>query len=333
MKSRVLYLDILRILACLMVILMHSPQPNAVGSYVQSGISLLTSPCIGLFFMVSGALLLPVCKPTGEFLRRRLVRVALPVLLFSLFYIVAGCVASRDYDTLWRAILSVPFSAQGNPVLWFAYVLVGLYFVAPVISPWLLGASRREVEFFLLLWAVTMCYPLVRSFVDVNEGHGGILYYFGGYAGYFVLGYYMHHYDVRWKKWLLLLLYAVPLGAAAVCKLADISVDFYDLFWYLSIFVAMMTAALFLAVKELFGGRGGVGTVGKLLTDFSNAAFGIYLVHFFIIRTLLWRVNLAIIPGSGGIVETFVLAALISYAIVRLISLIPGSEYVTGYKR
>ena len=60
MKQRQIHLDILRIIACMMVVLMHSPMPrgDAVGQ-LYGGVSYLTSPCIGLFFMVSGALLLP----------------------------------------------------------------------------------------------------------------------------------------------------------------------------------------------------------------------------------------------------------------------------------
>lgn len=60
MKQRDLSLDIIRILACALVVMMHSPIPsdNADG-LILSSISYFTAPCIGLFFMVSGALLLP----------------------------------------------------------------------------------------------------------------------------------------------------------------------------------------------------------------------------------------------------------------------------------
>lgn len=60
MKQRQIHLDILRIIACLMVVLMHSPMLRSDASgLLYSGCYYLTSPCIGLFFMVSGALLLP----------------------------------------------------------------------------------------------------------------------------------------------------------------------------------------------------------------------------------------------------------------------------------
>lgn len=60
MKQRDLSLDLLRIVACVMVVMMHSPIPsdNSDG-IILSSLSYFTAPCIGLFFMVSGALILP----------------------------------------------------------------------------------------------------------------------------------------------------------------------------------------------------------------------------------------------------------------------------------
>lgn len=67
MKQRDISLDLLRIIACAMVVLMHSPIPaeNANGLLLSS-LSYFTAPCIGLFFMVSGALLLPPKKKSGS---------------------------------------------------------------------------------------------------------------------------------------------------------------------------------------------------------------------------------------------------------------------------
>ena len=73
MKSRIFYLDVIRILACVMIVSMHAPIPNTgLNSYVLSTDSLLAAPGVGLFVMVSGALLLPMNMPTKQFLKRRM---------------------------------------------------------------------------------------------------------------------------------------------------------------------------------------------------------------------------------------------------------------------
>lgn len=60
MKQRDYALDLLRIVACVMVVMMHSPMPSAdANGMLLSSLSYFTAPCIGLFFMVSGALILP----------------------------------------------------------------------------------------------------------------------------------------------------------------------------------------------------------------------------------------------------------------------------------
>ena len=47
-------LDILRVIAMMMIVLMHSTMPRSASGIVLAVISYLTSPGIGLFFMVSG---------------------------------------------------------------------------------------------------------------------------------------------------------------------------------------------------------------------------------------------------------------------------------------
>lgn len=316
-----------------MVILTHTPWPNSAGSLVLSSISLLTAPCIGLFFMISGALLLPVLEPTSCFLKRRFAKIIIPAVLWSMFYLFAEFFYSRDFGTLLKSILSIPFSVQGCGIYWFIYVLVGLYLLAPILSLWLQKASKREMEFYLFLWLITMCYPIIRPFLYINEGKTGILYYFGGYVGYFVLGYYLHNCVTKWHKWMSAVLLVVPIGCAVICKLSDLQVDFYDMFFYLSLSSVFICIAVFMWGKEQFNGKPLDPVWTKIVTDFSNCSFGIYFVHFVVIRNIIWKIGfLTQIAGGGGILWTFIMAVIISWGIVHLISRVPRSEYLIGVK-
>ena len=229
--KRILYLDIIRIVACLMIIATHAPIPNSgLHSYILSTDSLMTAPSIGLFVMVSGALLLPVTMPTKQFLEKRFSKIAWPTLLWTLFYmLIYWYEKGFENIELGRVLLSVPFTPQFNGVLWFMYMLAGLYLLAPILSSWIKQSGRREIEFYLCLWGITLCYPLIRNFIGVNEGHTGILYYFGGYAGYFLLGYYLKNYLDTLAVWKCLLLLLFPLIIAVMVKLQQIEIDFYAL--------------------------------------------------------------------------------------------------------
>ena len=245
-----------------------------------------------MFIMVSGALLLPVTMPTKEFLRKRLGKVVAPTLVWTIIcWLAAPWTETVGRGDGIRSWLSIPFSAQFNPVLWFMYMLIGLYMLAPILSVWLNKASKREVELYLGLWLATMCYPLIRSIMSVNEGTTGTLHYFGGYAGYFLLGYYLKQYVKRISLWINALLFVIPLGLAAIMKVGNISVNFYDLFWYLSILIAMMSVGWFLLVSKFTPQFNPASKIHKSIVIVSNCCFGIYLSHILVMRGLLWHLS------------------------------------------
>ncbi len=70
------------------------------------------------------------------------------------------------------------------------------------------------------------------------------------------------------------------------------------------------------------------------MVNFSKCSFGIYLVHFFLQRDIIW--NVPFVCRFGGYVQivlTFVLTTGLSWLLTELISRCPVSEYIIGYKR
>ena len=333
--KRVLYLDIIRLLACVMIIAMHAPIPNTgLSSYVLSIDSLLTAPGIGLFIMVSGALLLPVNMPTEQFLKKRFTKIVFPTVFWTAFYFLVTIYTDRvNLSEGLYSLLSIPFGPQFNGVLWFMYMLAGLYLLAPILSAWLRQASRSEVRFYLFLWSITLCYPVIRNYIGVNESHTGILYYFGGYAGYFLLGYYLKTYVDRMSIGKCFLLMALPISIAVVIKMKQLSIDFYDLFWYLSILVVMMAVAWFMWMKRLDIPYNGKSVLHRYLVLVSNCCFGIYLVHIFIMRSIIWQWEWLQDWGVIQILTVTLLTFAGSFAVTWLISYLPGAAYIIGFKQ
>ncbi|WP_290083646.1 acyltransferase [Paramuribaculum intestinale] len=334
MKQRDTSLDIIRLLACFMVVVMHSPLPsaNANGQFLVA-LSYFTAPCIGLFFMVSGALLLPVKTDYFTFLRRRFGKVAVPTVVWSLIYIALQLYYSKSEINVLQAVASIPFSAQGEGVLWFMYTLCGLYLLAPILSGWLERATKREVEFVLLLWAVTLCYPLLRLWFSVNDSDTGPLYYFGGYAGYFLLGYYLRRYPGSISAWLSGGLALV--GAILLCatKRYGIELDFYSVFWYLSIFVAALCVALWIVVSKIAHRFTMKDALAWWLSLLANLSFGVYLIHILVMRYWLWQQGW-ILSITNYVVQCLVIATItiiLSIVVCLLISLMPKSDWIIGF--
>lgn len=88
--SHIAWVDFLRILACFLVVLAHCCDPF-VGSFdgsfnFKSAVfwGSLVRPCVPLFAMISGVLLFPVTLEMGAFYSRRLKRVVVPLIVWSL---------------------------------------------------------------------------------------------------------------------------------------------------------------------------------------------------------------------------------------------------------
>lgn len=137
MKQRNYSYDLMRVIACLMIIAMHAPMPSErANSLFLNVVGYFTAPGLCLFFVLSGALLLPIKLDTFTFIKKRLVKVVAPTICFSLLYLGLKFMCGNDIDW-FKAICSIPFSAQGHGVMWFMYTLIGLYLLSPILSGWL----------------------------------------------------------------------------------------------------------------------------------------------------------------------------------------------------
>ena len=314
-QKRYIALDVIRLIACLMIVLMHSPMPGLETSgSVLCGISYLTAPGIGLFFMVSGALLLKVNagRPyeTKSFLRKRFTKILIPLVFWSF---VGWGVEQYGIDNTELSIL------------WFMYCLAGMYLLTPILSRWLSVASKKEIEFYLLLWLVTLCVPFVKIFFPVNESDTSWLYYFHGYVGYYVLGFYLQNYlEQRMSAEGIIMFSVVFVCVSVVLPIVllvlNVEVDFYSLFWYLSITVALQCVVWWSVVKRLMKN---VANLPRFVVELSKLSFGIYLIHILVMRNVLWKTEW--MQGMNGIVQivvctilTFIISALISWGISKI---------------
>ena len=290
----------------------------------MSALSYLTAPGLVLFFMISGALLLDSRLSAKDFIKKRFAKVAIPTLFWTLFYLVVKFV--NDPPSLSEAmqqVLSIPFSRQGHGILWFMYTLAGLYLLTPILSKWLHSASKREIQFYLMLWAITLIYPYLALWLQIDESSYGILYYFAGYAGYFLLGYYLKHF-YQYRGWQVLLALAVAATIPVVLYSSGIEFDFYRMLWYLSLPVALMAFSLFVIVNQLPNKH--VAVIERA----STLSFGVYFVHIFIMGNIK---TLFLLNGLPGLLEIFAIAVitiLLSYLVAWLISRLPFSKYLIG---
>jgi surface polysaccharide O-acyltransferase-like enzyme len=116
----------------------------------------LSRPGVPLFVMLTGWMLLAPDRkdePIGKFFRRRLGRVILPLVTWSL--VAWGWLAIRDHHPARWAEFGRQF--LNGPVfyhLWYVYVLLGLYLAIPLLRPLAAGAAEPLRRYTLGLWAL-----------------------------------------------------------------------------------------------------------------------------------------------------------------------------------
>lgn len=93
--NRIVWADVARLTAILMVICIHCADPFNVSPEARSNpeynwwgsiYGTFMRPCVPLFVMLTGLLLLPVKMDIGAFYKKRMLRVAVPFVVWSLLY-------------------------------------------------------------------------------------------------------------------------------------------------------------------------------------------------------------------------------------------------------
>ena len=165
---REIWIDWLRVIACFLVMATHSCEPfylGGEGSLIltkadavwMSVLNVLPRACVALFVVASSYLQFPLHYPAGEFFRRRAARILIPFAVWSVVYALIWGEPVQNFKDL---LLNFNYAA-GH--LWFVYMLVGLYLVMPLLSPWAEKVGKRELQVYLAIWLFTTLIPLIRQ--------------------------------------------------------------------------------------------------------------------------------------------------------------------------
>lgn len=345
MKDREVWVDWMRVVACLMVMTVHSTEPFYIGG---EGARILTAmdarwvsmsdtfvrACVPLFVVASSYLQFPLHYSTGEFLRRRMLRVVVPFAVWTLLYALYWGNAGENLSSL---LLNFNYAA-GH--LWFVYMLVGLYLLMPMLSPWAERVGKRELQFYLLLCLLTSLLPFVRAWAGGNPpviygptgipnparyplwGEAswnpyGLFYYFSGFVGYMLLGLYLRRFvgPLSWRRTLAIALPAWLVGFA-ICYLGFLwavetdaqgvypvegpmgMVAAWETTWINdTLSVALMTIGWVLVFRKITS----QGSFFRcILLPVSRASYGMYLCHMIVLAAVSGWLRTALGTGLDG---------------------------------
>lgn len=366
--SRIVFADYIRVIACFLVMLVHSSENfyGASGPGLAANVSFVANEanrfwvafydgfvartCVPLFMIVSAFLLVPM-KPgvtMGQFYKRRFLRVVPPMVIFLLLYCtIPSFMGITTWEDSVGYLKLLPFNFP--PVaghLWFLYPLISLYIIIPVVSPWLEKSSKKDESIFLLLFAVSTLVPWIKKFITPEVwgecfwNNFSLLWYCSGFLGYLVMAHYIR-FHLDWDR-------AKRLRVGLVCFLLGSAFTFWG-FWWKGVPGHIIETPILEWAWDFCTPNLLVSSFGafllftcierkeapKAVTGISKLTFGMYLMHMFFltpIATLMIGGDPAspIVPVWLAIPLIAACTYICCVVATKLLSLIPGSKWFIG---
>lgn len=341
-NERIIYFDIIRVLACFFVIIGHVSayllsihpvesfefQVNSVYNTIA-----ISSPAV--FLMLSGAIFLnpqskdiPIRKLWGKYILRMVVAYVFWSYLFTFLI----WLPHYTWSSLETIILYIREFFTSGPMyhMWFIHVIISIYIILPVLKP--AFAEKGRCRYFLLLFLIIQIIP--ATVFKFNFPHQNVVENLYnripyimcvGHLGYFVLGYYLsvENFNRRSR----IIIYILTVSSTVIASIINgyvaviedtIYLPMSDLFVLSSFLIASST---FIAIRYI---PWKTGRFTSCVSKLSKLTFGIYIIH----PVLLGRVwehfsFLTRIPSILGVPVIAALVFLCGAAIIWCISKIP----------
>ena len=370
-REHIVWMDVVRLAAMFMVVCCHCTDPFNFYpgdppanidqiKFLGAAYGAFLRPCVPLFVMLTGALLLPVKEETSIFYKKRIFRVLWPFLVWSVLYnlfpwitgllglrpdVLVDCFPYSGPDAMKQSfavslnyIANIPLNFSLIDVhMWYIYVLIGLYLYLPIFSAWVEKASDKAKLWFLAAWGLTTLLPYFYEYVSVYVWGGcswnsfNMLYYFAGFNGYLLLGHYLRHIDWSTQKTVLI---TIPLfvigylvtffGFRHITTLPHYTNEQLELFFtYNSLNVVIMTFAVFMLCKKV---KVKNEIIKRMLANLTICGFGIYMIHYFFTGPSVQLMRTIRIPLSIQIPLASVVAFGTAWIIVLIIRKLAGKK-------
>ncbi len=328
MTNRVFFFDLLRCIAAIAVIAIHVLAPyryelNAIPfeQWVTAvSINGLSRWAVPVFIMITGALMLSDKRAFNldYYVKKRLGKVLVPFLFWSVFYALLSGVTSQGYEIniATEKLINLPFEYTYYH-LGFFYYFLPLYIVIPFIRPIVQKMDDNSLFAMITIWLLTTCFYLAKF-----DGIWSTEIWL--YSGYLLLGYALYQrVSLSKTKTMIALVVAVVALTITVYMVINQSIQAnkYTVGRWLSyktINTAAIAAALFFICR--YYGDMLSNTLRHIIRFISTYSLGIYLLHPLFLwpmknflwykgHSAIWVIPLwVILSGIGALALSWLLA-------------------------
>lgn len=344
-RQRKLYLDVLRIIAIIFVIYNHT---NEKGYYLYAfdapfilkiiyiGTGALIAIAVPIFFMISGSLLIPKEESIGKLYKKRVLRMVIVLILFSLLQYVF-LVVNDNVELSIKYFITHITTESIVSQYWYLYAYLAYLISLPLLRKMACNMTNKEFKY---LFAAFLCVEglLAAVLFVFNIGEMTMFFtipFFNRVVIYPLLGYYMEHrmnkeqYTLKGALLFIGLMIAVLIFIIVSTLHRNLPYEqftAYDKGLYVTGFTIVLDAGIFYIVKLLFKDRNVPKALEVIITALGSTVFGVYLIEG-IIRSQTVAVYESMVPYIGRFPSSWLwslLVFLIGAVIIYLVKLIPG---------
>lgn len=282
---RNLNIDVLRIASMFMVVVLHTSSSYFLQFHKYWSIGLfydnLSRFSVPIFLMISGYLLLGKIEPTENFIKKRMGKVIVPFIVWTIFYIAIDFNAWRGSHDFFSLINRASYFH-----LWFIYAILFYYALTPVLRIFISNTDRFTFKFVIFLWVlyapIYLClYDIKSIFIDFSPmAAQSNVDTFMALSGFYLIGGYIKKYrpHINNKSFFILSFLSLSANFIAVYFSSVTYGGPLEVFFkYFTPFIAFFSILLFIKSCNITFKPG--RSLSKIIETLSNICFGIYLVH------------------------------------------------------
>lgn len=347
-KKRVIWIELLRVMACIGVIGIHAGSQHFRDMPLDSSVWAVSNFYHGInrfavasFIMISGCLYLD-SKRTWNLRRlwkRNILPIAAAYIFWQMFYAVYRIITNGTLAKGSKAALVkfMVYISKSYFHLWYLPMLIGLLIITPMLWEIVNSARGKQwEEYMIVLFLVFQILPYTINYFPLpwKDHIMDILQtvqpeMVTGYIGYFILGHYLSHYEVSKKLEYLVYVLGIMLILAAIglCYISSQKSgkpiqSFYENYTLAGFFWG---SSFFLFFKNYVSKIKWNEKQEKRICYLGSCTFGIYLIHA-LIRNILHRIGIDSMMISNTAIAIPLLITMIfvlSLAAVMIIKKIP----------
>lgn len=318
--KRIVYIDILNIIACFCVVCMHCN--GWIHKFIKDDLwgarVLIEVVCyfaVPVFFMLSGATLLNYHQrySTAEFYKKRFIRTVVPYLFWSTTFYIIYLLRDNSHFGWKETIIRFTTGEVPYTFYWFFIPLFLLYIFMPFFSLMVEKLNKSQLLFLcLLLFVFQSVIPTISSVANLNLSFQTPI---AGYAIFMFLGYLLANNDYESNNkfyWSL----SIVCFLILICRyylVYQLNEKSEPLFSYFGLYSILPSIWIFLFIKRIAKPL----QLNRYISTWrflASKSYGVYLLHAFFIVVLEQFIPMySLLFMTLGVLITYLSAILVTY--------------------